>query len=78
MSMTVGIKITTSEQALRLNRIAEKYPYDIWVHARSGQADAKSTLGIMLLTIENDVKLVTSDDADTAELEKEIEEFIVR
>jgi len=73
--MDIGIIIHSSEQALKLNRIAEKYPYDILVRGRSGQADAKSTLGIMLLTIEDDVRMVVSDEVDTAELEREIEEF---
>jgi len=73
--MTVSIRITTSEQAQKLNRIAEKYPYEIWIHGRSGQADAKSMLGLMLLTIEDDVKVVVNEDVDTTELEKDIEEF---
>ena len=75
--MTVSIKITTSEQAQKLNQIAEKYPFDIWIHGRSGQADAKSMLGLMLLTIEDDVKLVVDDSVDASSLEKEIEEFKV-
>ena len=75
--MTVNIRITSSEQAQKLNRIAEKYPYEIWIHGRSGQADAKSMLGLMLLTIENDVKLVVDDLVDAKELFKEIKEFVV-
>ncbi|MCL1835236.1 MAG: HPr family phosphocarrier protein [Oscillospiraceae bacterium] len=75
--MTFNIKITSSEQAQRLNRIAESHPFDIWVHGKSGQADAKSMLGLMLLTIENDVKLVIEDEHDTKGFEKEIAEFIV-
>ena len=75
--MQFKIRITSSEQAQRLNRIAEKYPYDIWVQGKSGQADAKSMLGMVLLTIENDVTLLVSDDADTRALEKDIAEFMV-
>ena len=75
--MQYKIRITSSEQAQRLNRIAEKYPYDIWVQGKSGQADAKSMLGMVLLTIENDVTLIVSGDADTRALEKDIAEFIV-
>ena len=75
--MTVNIRITTSEQAQMLNKIAEQYPFDIWIHGRSGQADAKSMLGLMLLTIEDDVKLVVDDSIDASELEKEIEIFKV-
>jgi len=71
------ILIRSSAQAQQLNKIADKYPFDIWIHGQSGQADAKSLLGLMLLTIENDVKLVVSDDIDTEAFEKEIAEFIV-
>jgi len=74
--MTVNIRITSSEQAQRLNKTAEKYPYDIRIHGRSGQADAKSMLGLMLLTIEDNVQLVVDDSIDTTDLRKDIEEFI--
>ena len=73
--MEYDILIRSSEQALKLSKIAEKYTFDIWIHGKSGQADAKSMLGLMLLTIENDVRLVVPDDADTAALEEEIKEF---
>ena len=69
------IVIQTSAQAQKLSHIAEKYPFDIWIQGKTGNADAKSLLGLMLLTIENDVKIVIGDDIDTTELEKEIEEF---
>ena len=75
--MTFNIKITSSEQAQKLNRIAEKYPYDIWVHGKNGQADAKSMLGLVLLTIEDDVRIVVKDGVDTRSLEKDIAEFRV-
>jgi phosphotransferase system HPr-like phosphotransfer protein len=70
--------IHSSTQAQKLSKIAEKYTFDIWIHGKSGHADAKSLLGLMLLTIENDVRLVVPDGVDTAEFEKEIEEFRVR
>ncbi|SHH53379.1 PTS HPr component phosphorylation site [Sporobacter termitidis DSM 10068] len=75
--MTFNIKIPTSEDAQKLNKIAEKYPFDIWVHGKSGYADAKSLLGLMLLTIETDLKLVIDDDQDTKHFEKDIEQFLV-
>jgi len=76
-SMNCKIKITSSEQAQKLNRIAEKYPFDIWVQGKSGQADAKSMLGLVLLTIENDVTLIVNGNVDTRALEKDIAEFRV-
>ena len=75
--MTFDIRITSSEQAQKLNKIAERYAFDIWVHGKSGQADAKSMLGLMLLTIENDVKLVIEENIDTVAFEKEIAEFVI-
>lgn len=76
--MTFNIKITTSEDAQKLNKIAEQYPFDIWVHGKSGYADAKSLLGLMLLTIETDLKLVIEDDNDTKAFAKDIEKFLVK
>ena len=76
--MNIPIRIVTSDQAQKLNRIAERYQYDIWVQGKSGQADAKSMLGLMLLTIENEVNLVVKDGIDTRALEKDIAEFIIR
>jgi len=75
--MTYNIMIKSSAQAQKLSKIAEKYEFDIWIHGKSGQADAKSLLGLMLLTIENDVKLVVPDGVDSEALEKEIDEFRV-
>ena len=74
--MTFDIKITSPEQAQKLNRIAEKYPFDVWLHGKSGQADAKSLLGLMLLTLESELQLVVEDNVDTKNLEKDIAEFM--
>jgi len=75
--MEFAVFIKSSEQAQKLSRIAEKFEFDVWIHGNSGRADAKSLLGLMLLTIENDVKIVVADGIDTTALEKEIEEFRV-
>lgn len=75
--MTYNIKISSPEAAQKLNKIAEKFPYDIWIHGKSGYADAKSLLGLMLLTLESELKLVVEDDVDTKALVKEMAEFII-
>ena len=75
--MTFNIKISSTEQAQKLNAIAQQHGFDIWVHGKSGYADAKSLLGLMLLTIETDLKIVVEDDIDTKFFEKEISEFLV-
>ena len=69
------ILIRSSEQAQRLSQVAEKYPFDVWIHGQSGHTDAKSLLGLMLMTIENDVRLVVNDNVDTSAFEEEIEQF---
>lgn len=76
--MTFNIRITSSEDAQKLNKIAEKYPFDIWVHGKTGYADAKSLLGLMLCTIETDLKLVIEDEHDTKAFAKDIENFLVK
>jgi phosphotransferase system HPr-like phosphotransfer protein len=75
--MTYNIKIKSPEDAQKINRIAEKFPYEIWIHGKSGCADAKSMLGLMLLTLESDLRLVVDDNIDVKELLKELEDFIV-
>jgi len=76
--MTFNIVVDSTEKAQELNRIASHYPFDIWVHGKSGYADAKSILGLMLFTLENDLKLVVEDDIDAKALEKDIESFLVK
>ena len=76
--MTYNIRINSPEDAQKINKIAEKQPYDIWIHGKAGNADAKSLLGMMLLSMENEVKLVVDDDANLKELEKEIADFLVK
>ena len=75
--MTFNIKITSSEDAQKLNKIAERYPFDIWVHGKTGYADAKSLLGLMLCTIETELKLVIEDEHDTKQFEKDIVNFLI-
>ena len=74
--MIFKININTPEAAQELNRIASKYPFDIQVKSRNGQADAKSLLGTMLLTIERDLTLITEDGADTRLLELDLKPYI--
>ena len=75
--MTFTIRIPTPTDAQKLNKIAESYPFDIWLHGKTGTADAKSLLGVMLMTLENEIKLVVDDDVDTKHLIKDITEYLV-
>jgi len=56
--MTFKISARKATDAQELNRAAEQCPYDVWLQGVSGTADAKSLLGMMLLTLEDGVKLV--------------------
>ena len=75
--MTFNIKINSSEDAQALNAIATKYPGDIWIHGKQGTADAKSLLGLMLMSMEREAKLVVDDEFDEKLVRKEFEKFIV-
>ena len=75
--MTFDIKINSSEDAQALNAIATKIPVDIWIHGKQGTADAKSLLGLMLMSMEREVKLVVDDSADEKHIRKEFKKFLV-
>lgn len=74
--MTYKIRINGPEDAQKLNAIATKYPQDIWIHGKQGTADAKSLLGLMLMTMENNVLLVCEDSLDDKQIRKDFAQFI--
>lgn len=75
--MVFKVKLNGPEDAQKLNRIAEKCPYDVWLHGKSGQADAKSALGLMLLALESDLKLVVEDGVvEEKEVRKAFEGYL--
>lgn len=77
--MIYNIKINSPEEAQKLNRVAEQCPFEVWIHGKSGQADAKSALGLMLLSLESDLKLVVEDEvANDKTIEKAFADFIVK
>ena len=75
--MTFNTKINSSEDAQAINAIATKIPLDIWIHGKQGTADAKSLLGLMLMSMEREVKLVVDDAADEKHVRKEFKDFII-
>jgi len=74
--MVFKIKIESSEKAQQLNAIATQFPFDIQVESKNGWADVKSLLGIMLLTMEEDLKLVIPDEVDYTSFEATIKPFL--
>ena len=75
--MMFNIRIKDAADAQKFNAIATTYPGDIWVHGVQGQADAKSLLGLMLMTMEREVKLVCDDNTDEKIVRKEFADFII-
>ena len=71
------IKIKNIRDVEKINAIVSKYSFDVWVHGKSGMADAKSILGMYVLKLNEPLTLVVPDDADYNALFKELEEFII-
>ncbi|MGE4548927.1 MAG: HPr family phosphocarrier protein [Intestinibacillus sp.] len=74
--MTRGIKVKNTEDIQKINQIVSHYGYDIWIHGKSGMVDAKSLLGMFLLSLNEPLKLVVEDDVDTAALFKELGDYL--
>lgn len=74
--MTRGIKVKNTEDIQKINQIVSHYGYDIWIHGKSGMVDAKSLLGMFLLSLNEPLKLVVEDDVDTTALFKELGDYL--
>ncbi|MHB8063505.1 MAG: HPr family phosphocarrier protein [Ruminiclostridium sp.] len=74
--MIKPIKIKRIEDIEKVNAIVSQYPFDIWIHGKSGMADAKSILGMFILKLDEPLTLVVPDDADSSKLFKELNEYL--
>ena len=74
--MTKNIRVKNTEDIQKINAIVSRYGYDIWIHGKSGMVDAKSLLGMFLLSLNEPLKLVVEDDIDAAPLFKDLAEFL--
>ena len=74
--MTRGIRVKNTDDIQKINRIVTKYPYDIWIHGKSGMVDAKSLLGMFLLSLNEPLQLVVEDDVDASALLKDLSEYL--
>jgi hypothetical protein len=70
------IKIKKIEDIEKVNAIVSRYSFDIWIHGKSGMADAKSILGMFILKLDEPLTLVVPDNVNTKELFKELEDFL--
>ncbi len=74
--MTRGIKVKNTEDIQKINQIVSKYGFDIWIHGKSGMVDAKSLLGMFLLSLNEPLQLVVEDDIDTTSLFKDLADYL--
>ena len=75
--MTRTIQINSTNDIQKINAIVSSYPYDIWIHGRSGMADAKSLLGMFILGLNEPLSIVVPDDVNPSKLFRELRPFMV-
>ena len=68
--MTKAIKVKNTEDIQTINSIVTEFPFDIWIHGKSGMVDAKSLLGMFLLSLNEPLELVIEDDEDPHDVKK--------
>ena len=68
--MTRAIRVKNTEDIQQINKIVTKYSIDIWIHGKSGMVDAKSLLGMFLLSLNEPLSLVIEDDIDAKQVKK--------
>jgi hypothetical protein len=74
--MTKIIKVNDINDVEKINSIVSHYPYDIWIHSKSGMVDAKSILGLFVLKLSEPLTLVVPDNINCKPLFKELKEFL--
>lgn len=74
--MTRSIKVKNTEDIQKINQIVSNYGFDIWIHGKSGMVDAKSLLGMFLLSLNEPLKIVVEDDVDTTALFKDLADYL--
>ena len=72
--MTRGIRVKNTDDIQKINKIVTRYGFDIWIHGKSGMVDAKSLLGMFLLSLNEPLQIVLEDDVDPTALFKDLED----
>lgn len=75
--MTVSIKVRDTQDIQKINQIVTNFSFDVWIHSKSGMVDAKSLLGMFLLSLNEPLSLVVEDDVDTKKLFKDLSEYLI-
>lgn len=76
--MKKDIKIKSVEDIKKINSVASKYHFDIWLHSKNSMADAKSILGLLTLNPKESMSLVVEDNVNASSLFKELSEYIAK
>ena len=74
--MTKRIIMRNSEDIQSINKICTQYRFDIGLHCKDGVADAKSLLGMFLLSLNQPTYIVVDDDIDARRLWDELSDYI--
>ena len=75
--MRKRIQIHEADDIMKINRIVSQYTYDIWIHSKSGMVDAKSLLGMFILSLKEEMFVVVEDDIDAGKLFEELEDYLI-
>lgn len=75
--MTWKIKIESTEDIKKINDICCSFPFDISISNKMGIVDAKSLLGMFMLSSCPENFLVVEDDVNAKKLLKKMKDFLV-
>ena len=68
--MTRGIRVKNTDDIQKINKIVTRYGFDIWM------VDAKSLLGMFLLSLNEPLQIVLEDDVDPTALFKDLKDYL--
>ena len=74
--MTKAIRVKNTEDIQKINKIVTQFPFDVWIHGKSGMVDAKSLLGMFLLSLNEPLQIVLEDDVDPTALFKDLKDYL--
>ena len=73
--MTKSIVITDNQQVERINELASKVPYEVWLTDDTVMLDARSLLGLFAL-VGKRVNLVAEDDVNPTAFAKLVKKMM--
>ena len=74
--MKTEIKVNNMKDIQKINHIVTQYPFDVWIHSDSGMVDAKSILGLFILSLNEPMYIVLDDEVDPKKLFKELAPYV--